>query len=75
VEQGRERIEDFIRRYWHEGNRVFRVLAVAEHPRLGHGAYNGAPAAGVGGVAPRPSLLQRWFLVAAYTSRFSTDVE
>jgi len=29
VEPIRERIEDFIRRYWYEGNRVFRVLAVA----------------------------------------------
>jgi hypothetical protein len=29
VEPIRERIEDFIRRYWHEGNRVLRVLAVA----------------------------------------------
>ena len=29
MEPIRERIEDFIRRYWYEGNRVFRVLAVA----------------------------------------------
>jgi hypothetical protein len=29
VEPVRERIEDFIRRYGHEGNRVLRVLAVA----------------------------------------------
>jgi hypothetical protein len=29
VEPIRDRIEDFMRRYWHEGNRVFRVLAVA----------------------------------------------
>ena len=29
VEPYRERIEDFMRRYWHEGNRVFRVLVVA----------------------------------------------
>jgi hypothetical protein len=29
VEQARERVEDFVRRYWHGGNRVFRVLAVA----------------------------------------------
>jgi hypothetical protein len=29
VEQGRERIEEFIRRFGHEENRVVRVLAVA----------------------------------------------
>jgi hypothetical protein len=29
VEPYRERIEDFMRRYGYEGNRVFRVLAVA----------------------------------------------
>ncbi len=29
MEPIRERIEDFIRRYWYEGNWVFRVLAVA----------------------------------------------
>jgi hypothetical protein len=29
VEPIRERIADFLRRYWHEGNRVLRALAVA----------------------------------------------
>jgi hypothetical protein len=29
VEPIRDRIDDFIRRYWYEGNRVLRVLAVA----------------------------------------------
>jgi hypothetical protein len=28
VEPYRQRTEDIIRRYWHEGNRVLRVLAV-----------------------------------------------
>jgi hypothetical protein len=29
VEPIRERIDDLMRRYWYEGKRVFRVLAVA----------------------------------------------